>query len=91
MKEILNSLFDVYGENQLNIISLEINEADFNRFATNKAITKTSYFRIKFPSLLPEYDKILYLDVDIINFDDLSNLYNINLHENDYIGAYFFN
>ena len=87
LKEILNTLLDIYGENQLDIIYLLINEKDFNSFLTNKFITKTAYFRIKFPSLLPDYDKILYLDVDIINFDDLSNLYNISLQNNDYIGA----
>ena len=53
----------------------------------NSFITKSIYYKISLASLLPNYDKILYMDVDIINFHDLSSLYQRNLKENSYIGA----
>lgn len=35
-----------------------------------------TYLRLLLPDLLPEYDKILYLDADLLVLDSLSNLWN---------------
>ncbi len=44
--------------------------------------TNTTYFRIFIPSLFPQYDKILYLDSDLVFLDDISKLYNTDLGNN---------
>lgn len=48
--------------------------------------TNTTYYRFFIPSLLPEYDKVLYLDSDLIVLGDISELYNVELGDK-YIGA----
>ena len=87
LKLKLDSLFEIYGNNHLNISYIFIGENEYNFAKTNDYISKTAYYRISLGSLLPNYDKILYIDVDIINFHDLSELYNIQLKNDTYIGA----
>ncbi len=41
--------------------------------------TNAIYYRIFIPSLFPQYDKIIYLDCDIILNEDISKLYNVRL------------
>ena len=36
-----------------------------------RGITETCYYRLLIPELIPEYDKILYSDVDVIFREDL--------------------
>lgn len=38
-----------------------------------------TYYRLVLPEMLPEYDKILYIDVDMIAVADLADLYNTNV------------
>lgn len=49
-------------------------------------VTLETYFRILIPSLLPQFDKVIYLDCDIIITTDISSLYDIDL-EGFAIGA----
>lgn len=44
--------------------------------------TKTIYYRIFIPSLFPKYEKIIYVDCDIVLIDDISKLYSIDLGDN---------
>ena len=39
------------------------------------------------PSLLPNVDKIIFVDADIINLEDLSEMYSIEFKENMYFGG----
>lgn len=41
-----------------------------------------TWYRLFIQSLFPEYDKVLYLDCDIIILEDVSKLYNIHLGNN---------
>ena len=47
---------------------------------TDKRISQQAYYRFSLGELLPNLDKIIYLDTDIIAYKDLSNLYNINFN-----------
>ena len=49
-------------------------------------ISVETFYRFYIPSLLPEYDKVIYLDADILVFDDLQNLYKIDVDQ-VYVGA----
>lgn len=48
-----------------------------------RGITTPAYYRLLIPELIPEYDKILYSDVDVIFRDDLSDVY-FNTNMDDY-------
>ena len=87
LKKILNSLYEIYGNEKLKINYLIMKEKAYSTAITNSKISKTAYYRISLGSLLPKHNKILYLDVDIINFKDLSELFNTPLKKNTYIGA----
>ena len=49
---------------------------------TRDYYSKTTYFRLFIPELYPQYDKVLYLDSDIVILDDIANLYNIDIGDN---------
>ena len=51
-----------------------------------RGITTPAYYRLLIPELIPENDKVLYSDVDVIFRMDLYELYSIDLGEN-YIAA----
>ena len=44
--------------------------------------TNAIYYRIFIPSLFPQYDKILYIDCDVVFLEDVSKLYNEDLGNN---------
>lgn len=46
-----------------------------------RGITETCYYRLLIPELIPEYDKILYSDVDVIFREDLTRYYDIPLDD----------
>lgn len=48
--------------------------------------TQTTYYRLFIPTLYPQYDKVLYLDCDIVVNGDISKLYNTNIG-NNLVGA----
>ena len=54
---------------------------DFNCATHGKYISVADYYRIALPSLLPIVDKIIYIDTDVINFKDLSEMYSIELKD----------
>lgn len=44
-----------------------------------RGITTTAYYRLLIPEIIPEYDKVIYSDVDVIFREDLSVYYNTDL------------
>ena len=44
--------------------------------------TKAIYYRIFIPALFSQYEKIIYLDCDMVLVDDISKLYNTDLGDN---------
>ena len=40
------------------------------------------YYRLFIENIFPQYDKVLYLDCDIVVLGDISKLYNVNLEDN---------
>ena len=49
-----------------------------------RGITEATYYRLLAPELIPEYEKIIYSDVDVIFREDLSRYYALD------IGQYYF-
>ena len=53
-----------------------------NKLLVRDYYSNATYFRILLPNLYPEYDKVIYLDSDIVILEDIANLYNIDLSNN---------
>ena len=47
-----------------------------------RGITEATYYKLVIPDILPEYDKVLYSDVDVIFREDLSRFFDIDLNDN---------
>ena len=78
------SLKDKYGDKFIKILFINMRN-DFEEALTGIYISTTAYYRIALPSLLPKIDRIIYTDVDVINFKDLTEMYNLELKENIYL------
>lgn len=55
----------------------------------NAKYTEAASYRLLLPDLLPEYDKVIYIDCDVIVRNDLSKLYRIINLDNNYLAAVF--
>ena len=53
-----------------------------DKLYTRDYYSKTTYFRLFLPNLYPQYDKVLYLDSDIVILDDIAKLYNTEMGDN---------
>lgn len=53
-----------------------------DKLYTRDYYSKTTYFRLFLPNLYPQYDKVLYLDSDIVILDDIAKLYNTDIGDN---------
>ena len=53
-----------------------------DKLYTRDYYTNTTYFRMFLPELYPQYDKVLYLDSDIVGLGDISQLYNTEIGTN---------
>lgn len=53
-----------------------------DKLYTRDYYSKATYFRLFLPSLYPQYEKVLYLDADIVVNADVAELYNIDIGDN---------
>lgn len=53
-----------------------------NRFKNVYHFSVVTYYRLFIASLFPQYDKVIYLDCDLVVLGDVSELYNIELSDN---------
>jgi hypothetical protein len=82
-RKILNKLMDKYGKDNL-IINLYDMKYSFNDAYSDSHVSKAAYYRINLPSLLPNLDRVIYSDIDVVNFEDLYELYNLEFKKNIY-------
>lgn len=80
----LNRLKSLYKGCSVELIDMK-NSFD-STYIVPSHITKATYYRLLLPSILSDYDKILYLDGDILVRKDLWDMYSIDLKDN-YIAA----
>ena len=67
-----------YNKCSINLIDL-YNFKFENAFLSRHIQTIAAYYRLVLPDLLPNIDKIIYLDGDTLIFDDLYEMYEINM------------
>ena len=60
-------------------ITFRIINSEFVTAYEIRGITTTAYYRLLIPEIIPEYDKVLYSDVDVIFREDLSKYYQVDL------------
>ena len=81
----IKSIIKKFGNNRAKVIFYNLKE-DFEGVPIN-GYPLTVYYRIATPSLLSNVDKIIYSDLDMLNFKDLSELYNTKFKKDMYICA----
>lgn len=65
---------------------IEIGDTFENSFEI-RGITTSTYYRLLIPVLIPQYDKVIYSDVDVIFRNDLWNIYNSTDMKNTYVAG----
>lgn len=53
-----------------------------DKLYTRDYFSNTTYYRLLIPELYPQYNKVLYLDSDIVVLKDIAKLYNTNIEGN---------
>ncbi len=60
-----------------------------DKASTLEKVSSTDYYRLMLDSILPNENKIIALDGDLLILSDLTELYNIELSDNYIAGVYF--
>ena len=76
-KDFIDSLYEFYEYFNITYITMDDR---YDKAYTDHRITKQAYYRFSLGELLPNLNKIIYLDTDIIAYKDLSQLYNLNFN-----------
>lgn len=74
-----------YERDNIKIEFVDLNgyiEKFMDQLYTRDYYSKSTYFRLFIPELYPEYDKVLYLDADIVILSDIADLYNTDMGDN---------
>ena len=85
VKEFTDILKKEYYNFEISVRKVVI-EYFANAQVYNKHLSKAAYFRLLISDLIPEYDKCIYLDCDLIVYGDLKKLYEIELGD-DYLAG----
>lgn len=86
-KQIIKSLESKYKRCSINIINMK---DAFKSAKSDSKITTPTYYRLMLPSLLPNVDKIIWLDGDTLTFGDLTEMRNLDM-ENYYFRGFLDN
>lgn len=79
----LKSLEKKYEGCSVNLIDMEGRYSAANQ---SGYITTPAYYRLSLSEILPDIDKVIWLDGDTITFTDLNEMYNINMRSRYYDG-----
>lgn len=63
------------------IIFLKADKNEFKGFPVTRTWSYSVYLRLLLPNVLPQYDKIIYSDVDVFFLGDLSTLYSYDIED----------
>lgn len=81
-KEKLSSLGTKYKNCNIKLINMK---REYVGAMESGHITTPAYYRLSLSELLPNLDKILWIDGDTLIFDDLHEMYNLELNDNYYL------
>jgi len=78
-EKIIIGLEQKYGKTKITFLDMKQQYQDANIQIGH--ITAATYYRLQLPSLLPEVNKCIYIDVDAIVEDDLSELFRTSIDD----------
>lgn len=79
-KKILLRMIEPFENVSLRCVNVTEYIAGYTFFVGNKEnFTKESYYRLLLPELMGEYEKVLYLDGDMVALTDVAELYHVEL------------
>ncbi len=81
-KEKLNFLGAKYKNCNIKLINMKKEYAEANE---SGHITTPAYYRLSLSDLLPNLDKVLWIDGDTLIFDDLHEMYSLDVGDNYYL------
>ena len=84
-KNKLSELKKQYDKFSLSFIDMKDTFKDIPK--THKYVNYVSAFKFLIPSLFPQFDKVLYLDTDVIVRTDLTELYSTDIKDNYVAGC----
>ena len=90
----MRDFFERFDNVQLRFLDVSDIIAEYDLSTNNAHISIETYYRFLIQKLLPFYDKVIYLDSDLIVKGDISELYSIDLgnnllaaaHDIDFVG-----
>jgi lipopolysaccharide biosynthesis glycosyltransferase len=82
-REFVRAKLDIFKD-KYTVEYLDIPREYYDRLPCVDKFGKETWYRVLIPLLMPQLDKVLYLDGDIIVLDDLSELYNTNIESSAY-------
>lgn len=85
-KEIMRGFFAQFENMSLRFAGVAGMIEEYNLKTSNAHISVETYYRFLIQKILPDYEKVLYLDSDLIIKGDIAQLFNIDLKDN-LIGA----
>ncbi len=85
-KEKLLKLYDTYKNMTLNMVDMGAKFRDIPH-TSGYHVNYVSAYKMLVPEMFPQYDKVIYLDTDILVRDDLQEFYNQNIGENYIAGV----
>lgn len=71
---------------QHSLVMVEV-DGTFDSGFEIRGITTPAYYRLLIPALIPEHDKVIYSDVDVIFREDLADIYNTDMEDNYFVGV----
>ena len=83
-------LFDSMSCNNVEITCVnveKISQQIDRNFYVRAHYSKEMYYRWFIPEILPQYNKVLYLDCDVVTLRDVSTLYNTEMNPDNIIGG----
>ena len=79
----INKTVEILGKNESNVSFYDMGN-NYSRATSGGFISTATYYKLSLGSLLPNVDKIIYTDTDVINFKDLTEMYNIKFEDKMY-------
>lgn len=82
IKNHYKDMFTRLIHENFSVTIIDVNEYIEKRdYYTCLHFSKEMYYRLYIPLILPQYEKVLYMDCDMIACEDVSKLYSINISE----------
>lgn len=80
----IDKVFASFPQHSLRLVEVD---GTFDNGFEIRGITTPAYYRLLIPELIPEHDKVIYSDVDVIFRADLSEIYDSDIENHYFIGV----